>query len=102
MVTKDSKKGVTKDPKAQERGKKGWQTQLERIKAEHLAEIKNSGSDTGSTGSATGSSTTIGLYGGIVILVGAGIAVYFYAFGGTRRKAPLPELPKTQPKKYMD
>ena len=46
----------------------------------------------------------IGLYGGTLLLVGAGIAVYFYAFGYTRQKAPVTpaEPPKIQPKKYMD
>ena len=41
-----------KDPSAQARGKKAWKTQLEKIKAQHLEEIKN-GKETSSTGTDT-------------------------------------------------
>ena len=53
-----------KDPSAQARGKKAWKTQLEKIKAQHLEEIKNgketssTGTDTPNTGSSTPSSST--------------------------------------------
>ena len=45
---------VTKNPKAQERGKKAWQTTLEKIKTKHIAEIKNDAGDTGTPTSTTG------------------------------------------------
>ena len=77
-----------KDPKAVERGKKSWETQLEKIKTKHLEEIKNggnatddaTGSATGNTSSATGNTSNAT---GNKVLVGtavalAGIAVVFF------------------------
>ena len=71
-----TKQITEKDPKAVERGKKSWETQLEKIKTKHLEEIKNGGNATGdatgNTSSATGntSNTT-----GNKVLVGAAVAL---------------------------
>ena len=108
-----TKQITTKDPKAVERGKKGWETQLEKIKAKHLEEIKNggnntgndtgsgTGSDTGNTGNDTGNATSIlpqvnhYYVGGVVILV-AGIAMFFWNNQHSEKSKilPAPPVPK--------
>jgi len=106
-----TKQVITKDPKAVERGKKGWEKQLEKIKAKHLEEIKNggndtgedtgiTGNDTGSTGNDTGKDTTLSqvnryYYGGAGIALVAGIALlYFRNQKPEKTPANVPTRPK--------
>ena len=117
MVDKVTTK--SKDPKAQERGKKGWETQLKKIKAKHLEEIKNGSLET--TPSNTPEATPItpsntpeatpfasyvgstmsnfGVYGALLLIAGG--VYYLYTRQKTLLQAP-PEPPKKQPKIYME
>ena len=104
---------TTKDPKAVERGKKGWEKQLEKIKAKHLEEIKNGGKDTGDdtgndtgddtgrTGKDTGNATSIlpqvnHYYVGAGIALVAGIALFYFWSQKPPQMipAPVPTRPK--------
>ena len=96
---------VTKNPKAQERGKKAWQTTLEKIKTKHIAEIKNGAGDTGTptpttgtptptTGTLTPTSTGSTITIDTILLLGIGVAAYFYMY---QKPSQEPEKPKAAP-----
>ena len=83
-----------KDPVAQARGKKGWKTQLEKIKAQLLEEIKN-GKEISSTATPSFTPST----GSLIILGLVGIAgIYIFNIKKTPEKTQITE--KT-PKTYM-
>ena len=126
MVEKDiiEKVAKEKNPAAQARGKKAWETQLEKLKNQMVNEINatpsrgndtpSKGNDTPSTSNATsstGNATPSGLsnniiYGLILLICGGGLAVFLSKKHVTaflsKKPAPTESIKKIPKKIYME